>query len=368
MPRYGFKALHVYLFALFMLCTALYSETYAGLQLPDIEFTFDEETLEISGNVRFVVPSDVDPETLPNYFWRQAYTSISSALEDIEADTYVFVSQGLYLEQVSVTQRVYLFGGFNVNVDPNFETGVDQRDWWNNRTIIQAFTSDLDPFMTAVEIQTPAIFDGFEVRGGKAATVGGGINNNGGYVFNAMVHGCESGYVGGGIYNNAGVVANSLVYECSSTHYGGGIYNNSGTVENCTVVRNTAKYGAGIYAAGQTISVEVDGETISRGYGYVRNVISWANDRADINQNSGSVESSCFHRLQGNTTSIDLDPLFDMLVSGQSVLDAALTLQPGSPCVNAAGTPSYPLAYDITRNSRVIGSLDMGAFEFQGGN
>ena len=179
---------------------------------------------------------------------------------------------------------------------------------------------------------------------------------------------------GGGIYcgNGSPTIRNCIITE-SDASFGGGIYGSS-TIINCLICNNTGYNGAGIWYSSNTKilnctivgnwCVNIDSGGVDGSGGQVINSIVWSNIPNQIAGNP----TVRYSDVQGGWTgegNIDADPLF-VYPSG---LDGNLRLLPGSPCIDAgtnSTNPSLP-STDLDGNPRIInGTVDMGAYEFQG--
>ena len=111
--------------------------------------------------------------------WPTAYNSIQSGLDDADIlDEEVWVAKGTYSEGIVLRDGVSLYGGFN-GYGETEEANKDQRDWLNNKTIIDGKGIALHVVIGA----NNSIIDGFTITGGYARGTsfsdwGGGIYCN----------------------------------------------------------------------------------------------------------------------------------------------------------------------------------------------
>ncbi|MEW6076645.1 MAG: choice-of-anchor U domain-containing protein [Thermodesulfobacteriota bacterium] len=173
------------------------------------------------------------------------------------------------------------FGGTNGAGGGILETGLDQRDWRNNITILsgdlnQDDTGGGDNSENAYQVVTfdgvspQTVLDGFTITAGNADSgyaVGGGIYNDSlgsGAVSSPTISNCtisnnHADWSGGGVFNgtNSGSTSNPTLTNCvisrNSSSFGGGICNNtndqctcSPILLNCVISGNEANSGGGI--------------------------------------------------------------------------------------------------------------------------
>ncbi|MDI6735353.1 MAG: choice-of-anchor Q domain-containing protein [bacterium] len=194
---------------------------------------------------------------------------------------------------------------------------------------------------------------------------GGGIfcwNSSSPKITNCTISGNSAGGRGGGIFclndwpeNSSPQITNCTISGNSAGYHGGGIYYSSSslTITNCTISGNWAGYhGGGIYYS--------DLPSLPS----VINSILWGDSPQEIYlYYSGSSINITYSNIQGGWAgegNINANPLF---VGGN---DYHLTEV--SPCINAGSNtaPGIP-STDKDGNSRIVnGTVDMGAYEFQG--
>ncbi|MES2430196.1 MAG: right-handed parallel beta-helix repeat-containing protein [Bacteroidota bacterium] len=191
---------------------------------------------------------------------------------------------------------------------------------------------------------------------------GGGISNR--FTSSPAISNCSftgnSATNGGGILNDdrcSPAISNCLFVNNSGTK-GGGIYNLYlcvPLISNCTFTNNS------INNAGGTI------HNVSTANPSIKNCIISGNSTSIVNVEStpvityslvqGLAADVINHNVDGNT-----DPMFVDAVAGNYKLLAC------SPAVNAGnntGISQYLGTEDLATNNRYVGTIDMGAFEYQ---
>jgi hypothetical protein len=170
----------------------------------------------------------------------------------------------------------------------------------------------------------------------------------------------------GGILNNCTLSGNSAMRD------GGGVYN--GTLNNCTLRDNSAHFGGGA-AYGTLHNCTLTGNSGFMGgggayYGTLRNCIVYYNSGFFGTDNyynppygsSSTFYYSCTTPLPSGPGNIDSELLF-VDTNGWS----NLRLQTNSPCINAGNNAYAPGLTDLDGRPRIVGgTVDMGAYEFQG--
>jgi gliding motility-associated-like protein len=185
---------------------------------------------------------------------------------------------------------------------------------------------------------------------------GGGLfnYNSSPLLTNCSFAGNTSTSVGGGVSN---VYSSPTFTNCSfagntSGDYGGGMWNefSSPTIVNCSFNGNNATTGAAMY------NFQTSSPTIT-------NCIIWGNNSGIFN--SGSTPQISYSLVQGISSGTgningNTDPLFVDAANGN------LRLQACSPAINAGSNAANSTTVDLGGNTRVVGTIDMGAYEFQG--
>jgi len=195
---------------------------------------------------------------------------------------------------------------------------------------------------------------------GNTASVGGGG------ALSAILQYCtvatNSALQGGGVYNGT-------LYWCAlkgntASYYGGGAY--YATLYNCLLTANAASSsGGGTYGSSLNGCTLVANSASSSGGGTYRstnlNCIIYFNTAGNYsNFYSGSLTYCCTAPLPDGTGNLTNAPLFINQTAGNYRLNS------NSPCVNV-GSYGYLNSSDLDGRPRVVGgTVDLGAFEFQG--
>lgn len=222
--------------------------------------------------------------------------------------------------------------------------------------------------------------------GGGMANYGTSLGEAGAILENCIFEGNEAGFSGGGLYFN-GISDNTLAKLTNvafvgnrsggSSGFGGGCFinNQSGTntplIQNCTFLSNVARYGGGLYlkVIGGTLNAEIKNSVFWQNVAY-----QWNDVRSGIERDGAtfSLENSLLQdslittngNIAGNT-----DPKFLNVINAYSSpsLKADFRLLPCSPLIDA-GTNTGISSKDVFNKARTYnsGTVDIGAFEFQG--
>ncbi len=192
------------------------------------------------------------------------------------------------------------------------------------------------------------------ITGNSASSQGGGLDISG--TSKPTVSRCQIlsnsavSSSGGGVMTwsgTGGTFSNCLFNGNSSGSYSGAINSSPTTViTNCTITGNSATTGGGaVY-----------------GYGTITNCIIRNNTpnmvAADL---AGSVTYSDITGEYAGEGNLDADPLFVNASAGNYRLMA------GSPCIQAGNSSAAGVGtLDLDGNPRLVGDVDMGAYEYQG--
>ncbi|MCC5942505.1 MAG: BspA family leucine-rich repeat surface protein [Balneolaceae bacterium] len=201
---------------------------------------------------------------------------------------------------------------------------------------------------------------------------GGLVINNSSPVIANVVMDRNYGHLGGGVFNHNGgsPVFVNVQFTNNTAVSGGAIYNNSNSlIVNSTISQNEANFGGGIY----------NGSTLT-----LNNSIIWgnsANSEASDLFNTTTASAELNHSLYSDDTD-DLEEGGGVTVNNgvtsnpefADVGNDIFTLTETSPAIVAGSNSLYTAAggdtdtdTDLAGNPRVMnGTIDMGAFEFQG--
>jgi len=204
--------------------------------------------------------------------WSDSFTDLESALQVAQSGTEIWVAEGVYIpsnqtNQFEVRSKTFqlpngiaLYGGFD-----GTETSIDQRDWTTNPTILsgdlegndengdgnfiaehytQLLGTNASHIVTAINLSSTTILDGFIVTGGMASS---------------LVIGDGGSYIGGGggvwVRESADMQLKNMQFYGNTGLDGGAVYayyHTNITVDNSIFKFNEAGDGAGIFIANDT--------------------------------------------------------------------------------------------------------------------
>lgn len=231
--------------------------------------------------------------------WTDAYTSLQSALADINASTEeIWVAAGTYKPTSTTDRTIYfdipdganVYGGFN-----GTETQLGERDALNNITTLSgdivSGSADTYHVVYFEDVSASTLIDGFVITGGRADIGGGQFeeDNGGGIYIYALAANCypqilnctitvnHADHQGGGVFVHAtnGFICGPLLNNCviktnTSTTYGGGVYvfGNAGEanpfIKDCIISGNSAlNDGGGILTEGYDIGGICNSELVN---------------------------------------------------------------------------------------------------------
>jgi hypothetical protein len=178
----------------------------------------------------------------------------------------------------------------------------------------------------------------------------------------ATGEGCSGGGASGGTLNHCTLTGNSA-------DSGGGAHES--TLNHCTLTGNSASSGGGGAAGGTLNNCTLTGNWATEfgggaGWSTLNNCIVYFNSAGKDGPNHWNdyvtLNYCCTTPLPTNGVgNITLDPLF-VNAAGDD-----LRLQSNSPCINAGLNAYAPGSTDLDGNPRIVsGTVDMGAYEFQG--
>ncbi|MCL2709346.1 MAG: FG-GAP-like repeat-containing protein [Planctomycetaceae bacterium] len=229
---------------------------------------------------------------------------------------------------------------------------------------------------------------GLTITGGHADE-GGGIYNEGMLtILDSMIVG-NSASLGGGIYNDGLLTIITSIIQFNSASSGGGIFSQEErtlTLANCLLVKNSAELGGGVFNGGvlSVTNSTIAGNTGMFGGGGIYNDVTstlWANNTIvaqntldDIdhvtngtmfgNNNLIGDGSAFANGVNGNivgTAASPIDPLFVDAINGDYRLTAC-----SSAIDNGSDDWAEQWTIDLDGNPRFNGTIDIGAYEYQG--
>lgn len=211
--------------------------------------------------------------------------------------------------------------------------------WLGSGAVLEGFTLEAG--------HTMADLDLWQDESGGGARVGDVAE-----VRRCLIVGNSAKEYGGGLFfENGGVAISSIVCSNSAARGGGVHLYNGGGIYNCTVVDNAATIaGGGAYL--------VNGGTLC-------NTVAWYNNAAGANNIAvggigWSVKNVCAADgvTLGVAGSITNEPMFADRLAGD------YRLLSGSPCIDAGSNAGATGSLDFYGNTRIIGTVDIGAAEY----
>lgn len=359
---------------------------------------------------RFYVDTDV---AVPGngLSWTGAFQTVQAALAHPALNlcgSEIWVAEGTYtpVSSLQIPSHVSMYGGF-----AGHETDINERNCnahptildGNNSIIVVSYNGTLNA------IGSDTVLDGFTIRRGQSQGIllntasptirnctmqnngnGAYLSNNSSPLFDFCRFVSNSSSFGGGIWLIEGdpVIQNCVFQGNTVTSSGGGFFLQGGSVEfaNCLFTENHANGDAGAIGINGDLPTIIRNCTIAHniagfpgagisenGTGLVTivNTILWGNsvtgtvdESAQVSLIAGShdVSYSVIQELDTFTgnNNIDNDPLFSY--------SADYHLQQCSPLINAGDSGALSgLTNDLDGLERTSGgSVDIGAYEFQG--
>ena len=356
--------------------------------------------------------------------WADAYASLPYALDGASSGCEIHVAQGTYRPNDGVIgigdERELTFQLKNgVTVKGGYagfgEPDPDARDIELYETILSGDLLGNDEYyfinngensyhiVNGTGTNSTAVLDGFIITGGNA----NGSSNNGGVGGGMFMDDYSSPTVlnctfrgnwainGGGMFIEEGgtsIIKNCIFSRNSASDYGGGLHGKDECdfkLINCIFMGNVADFGGGMYNYGgegsrQTLTNCIfysnsarfngggDGGAIFNTLGnssMLTNCILWWNSPDEIYLNRAIVSYSNIQGGLSGVGNIDVDPLFldprgpDGFVGTQ---DEDFRLSANSPCIDAGDNSAVTVTTDLAGNARIVDTVDMGAYEFQG--
>lgn len=294
--------------------------------------------------------------------WSTAKKTVAAGLAAASSGNEVWVAQGTYMERITLTAGVGLYGGFVGN-----ETYREQRKWGVNETILDG-TNEAGSVVTVGAGAGPTTrLDGFTIRNGHVYNSGGGVYcwGTSPTIANNTITANMSFGGGGGIYTDTGspiIINNNVVANSSGS--GGGIYiwGGSPSIINNTIAENSASINGGgiylIYATAPTIS---------------NNIIAFNSSGIYKSSSTPTLSHNCIYGNSAYDYSglspgpgdfSDRDPLLGDAGQGTWYLH----IKPESPCIDAGDDSAVGQNwFDIDGEPRIQGEyVDIGADESDG--
>ena len=334
--------------------------------------TVDIGAYEFQGNVHYVSLSSTNP-LFPYSDWSVAATNIQDAVDAAANGDLVLVTNGIYATggRIASGSISRLDGGGS-----------------NRVTIAKAITvrSLSGPALTLIQgnqvpgtkigvgavrcvwLTNGAVLSGFTLTNGATTSSNVKIDGTGGGAFSSgVISNCVfvgniaagGGGVFGGTLNNCTLIANSTI----SGGIGGGTW--YATLNNCVLANNSAPGGfgggAGTYCSVNNCTMAFNSAGSGGGSygGALTNCIVYSNTGG--NYGYSTLNYCCTTPLPGGTGNITNDPAFVNPAGGN------LRLQTNSPCINAGDNAYVVGSTDLDGRPRIVGgTVDMGAYEFQG--
>ncbi len=194
---------------------------------------------------------------------------------------------------------------------------------------------------------------------GNSAQHGGGVYM--GTHQHCILTGNTAGDYGGGAYS---AILDYCTLTTNSAVAGGGAY--GGTLYNCALIANSVSYyGGGTYYSTLYNCTLIANSASSTGGGGYRStnhncIVYFNNAGSSPNYYSGILNYCCTTPLPGGAGNLTNAPLLINQAAGNYRLSS------NSPCINA-GENSFTSGFDLDGRPRIVnGTVDMGAYEFQG--
>ncbi len=294
--------------------------------------------------------------------WGDAWATIGHAVTEAETNSVILVSNGVYeiTAQITLDKAVTVQG---VSGNPS-DIVVDGQ---GSTTVICFYLSDAGA--SVASLTATNAMRGFHLYYGGTVSncisaghrsdrkANGVYCQNGGLVTHCLITGnLGYDYGGGACLNAGGTLRNCLIVGNESTRAptfggGGGVLTtgSGGLIENCTITRNTAKRGGGVYAT--------TGLTL-------RNSIIYGNRAPTLPDIFGSptITYCCVTPLPPGAGNTAADPVFADSGAGD------FRLLPGSAAMNSGAYQSWMgSAVDLDGQPRTNGVVDMGCYEYAPG-
>ena len=276
--------------------------------------------------------------------WKNAYTNLQVAVTASVVDDLIAVNDGVYAPIDTDNKRITIESVNGAAV-----------------TIIDGGGTSRCATLGTANAHTNTVLNGFTLTNGFATVIGGGSAY--GTLNNCTLSNNTAEYGGG----SARSTLNNCTLTGNTAEFGGG--SAQATLNNCTLIGNTANRDGGGSREGTLNNCTLRGnEAYGVGggsyLGRLNNCIVWGNTSDSVgSENYYSIDFNYCNTfpLPAGRGNISQDPLFVDATNGDYRLEA------GSPCIDAGNNDYVTTATDLDGNTRIMnGTVDMGAYEFQG--
>jgi predicted outer membrane repeat protein len=338
--------------------------------------------------------------------WATAHKYLQTALAAAQPGDQIWVAEGTYKPTTSTTDRtisfvmkenVKIYGGFTKgqihltdrNINPATNNTILSGDINNDNALTgnsyHVVLNDGNGLTAA------AVLDGFTLTGGNAEVLLSYPGNSGGGMFNRSssptLTNCSflnntAAYAGGGMSNSTSY---PLLTNCSfinnSADAGGGISNIifTPTLINCSFVNNSATSGGGIadysnYNPSLTNCSFLNNTASLRGGALFSSSLSPKLVNCVLFGNGGQntivsqyTVTATYCLFEASETDYTSSPSNLITTVSPFVSTTSAELRPGSLAIDAGNNAAYNgPATDLASNPRMIGTIDIGAYEFLG--
>ncbi|MCA0230888.1 MAG: T9SS type A sorting domain-containing protein [Bacteroidetes bacterium] len=351
------------------------------------------------------VKTDGD-DTKNGQSWANAYKTLQKALQHSCTGTQIWVAAGTYYPDEGagninnsnaasfiMKEGVAIYGGFLGN---GSETQLSDRNWKTNVTTLSGDIDQNDGpnfanneansshviYNNGNGLTNAAILDGFVISGGYIFYDGSGMYNNNvsPTVTNCSFVGNKAGGKGGGIYNeNAHPTVTNCSFVGNSAFEGAGMINitSNPKVTNCAFWGNGGYGSTGMHNLSSNpilTNCSFSGQSVMAYIGSnptLKNCILWGNINSSTVYVSNPVYINTIVKGQNLGSGVfdgTREPLFVLPPTSGNVVSTIgdLRLHPCSPALNQGSNDENATITDLDGNPRKVGTIDLGAYEYQG--